>query len=179
MKRALIAVLALSFLVGILNFCAYAAMNYIGEPRARAIAFEHARVSDSEVTILKCKRYEKNGLALYDIEFRTDNAKLDYEIDAFSGEVIGRHYKALQRLHNKNFARISGYDKRISETDAKAAAMKHAGISEASLREYEIELDERRGRLVYEIEFEMENGWDYEYEIDALTGDVLRYKYDD
>jgi len=92
----------------------------------------------------------KNGLALYDIEFRTDNAKLDYETIAVSGEVIGRHYKALQRLHNKNLARILGCDKRISETDAKAAAMKHAGISEASLREHEIELDERRGRLFYE-----------------------------
>ena len=36
------------------------------------------------------------------------------------------------------------------------------------------ELDREDGRVVYEIEFKS-NGMEYEYEIDASTGAVLKY----
>lgn len=42
----------------------------------------------------------------------------------------------------------------------------------------EIELDHENGRLVYEVEVKY-NGMEYEMEIDAATGEILKYKIDD
>ena len=40
-----------------------------------------------------------------------------------------------------------------------------------------VELDYERGRKVFEIEF-FHNGFEYEYDIDAVTGKILKYDKD-
>jgi len=42
----------------------------------------------------------------------------------------------------------------------------------------EIELDRENGRLVYEVEVKY-NGREYEIDIDAITGEIVKYKIDD
>ena len=61
----------------------------------------------------------------------------------------------------------------IGEEKAKQAALSHAGASADKLTEYGIELDYEHGAMVYEIEFKCE-GFEYDYEIDAVTGAVLK-----
>ena len=60
----------------------------------------------------------------------------------------------------------------IGEAEAKAAAVAHAGVKEAEITRYEVEMDYERGTMVYEIEFH-HNGREYDYDIDAVTGEVL------
>lgn len=62
----------------------------------------------------------------------------------------------------------------IGEAAAKAAALAHAGISEAGIARYRAEMDYEHGRMVYEIEFSSA-GTEYDYDIDALTGEVLTF----
>lgn len=59
----------------------------------------------------------------------------------------------------------------IGADAAKAAALAHAGLSEAAA--WSVEMDVERGRMVYEIGFTAD-GWEYEYDIDALTGEVVQ-----
>ena len=61
----------------------------------------------------------------------------------------------------------------IGEKKAKQAAISHAGVSAEKITEYEIELDFEHGVMVYEVEFKCE-GFEYDYEIDAVTGAVLK-----
>lgn len=68
----------------------------------------------------------------------------------------------------------SGY---ISEEAAKAAALEHAGLAEADLQAVRIKLDYDDGRAVYDVEF-VQNTAEYDYEIDATTGEILSYDYD-
>ena len=58
---------------------------------------------------------------------------------------------------------------------AKAAALTHAGVSAADATFLEAEYDWDYGRMVYEVEFRA-GGREYEYEIDALTGEVVQYQ---
>lgn len=58
---------------------------------------------------------------------------------------------------------------------AKEAALKHAGVSASDATFVEAEYDYDDGRMVYEVEFRVK-GTEYDYEIDAQTGAVVKYK---
>ena len=53
--------------------------------------------------------------------------------------------------------------------------MKHAGFSASDATFVEAEYDYDDGRMVYEVEFHVK-GTEYDYEIDAQTGAVVKYK---
>ncbi len=58
---------------------------------------------------------------------------------------------------------------------AKQAALKHAGVSASDATFVEAEYDYDDGKMVYEVEFHVK-GTEYDYEIDAQTGAVVKYK---
>lgn len=58
---------------------------------------------------------------------------------------------------------------------AKQAALDHAGVSASEATFLEAEYDYDDGKMVYEVEFHVK-GTEYEYEIDALTGAVVKYE---
>ena len=62
----------------------------------------------------------------------------------------------------------------IGEARAKEAAMSHAGVAEADIRDHKIERDTDDGVGVYEIEFKA-GGYEYDYEIDAARGSILKF----
>ena len=68
----------------------------------------------------------------------------------------------------------------ISADEARKIALKHAGVSSSNVRYEKTELDYDDGRQKYEIEFRVGN-MEYEYEIDATSGNVLKAEkdYDD
>lgn len=61
----------------------------------------------------------------------------------------------------------------LGEEKAKETALSHANLSSDQITQYEIELDYENGMMVYEISFDCE-GFEYDYDIDALTGTVLK-----
>lgn len=65
----------------------------------------------------------------------------------------------------------------IGEAAAWAAALGHAGVTEDILTKKEIKLDRENGRMIYEIEFDAGRN-EYEYEIDAVSGDILKSEID-
>lgn len=72
----------------------------------------------------------------------------------------------------------SGY---IGEDAAKAAALDHAGLAETDLQAVLVHLDYDDGRAVYDVEFvrPTDNGAEeYDYEIDAKTGEIFAYDFD-
>ena len=61
----------------------------------------------------------------------------------------------------------------ITAEAAKNAALSHAGISESDVAQLEIEFDSEDGLMVYEVEF-YAGGFEYDYDIDARTGEVVK-----
>lgn len=62
----------------------------------------------------------------------------------------------------------------ITKDAAKRIALNHAGATEEKAQRFESSLDREDGRKVYEIEFDF-GGFEYDYEIDAKTGEILHY----
>lgn len=69
----------------------------------------------------------------------------------------------------------------IGEDAAKAAALEHAGLAESDLQGIRAKLEYEDGRAVYDVEFVRTTdagAEEYDYEIDATTGEILSYDYD-
>ena len=65
----------------------------------------------------------------------------------------------------------------IGEQAAQDAALAHAGVSAQNVSFVRTKLDWDNGRWQYEVEF-YDQGTEYDYSIDAVTGEVLGYDYD-
>ena len=65
----------------------------------------------------------------------------------------------------------------MSVDEAKAIALKHAGVSASSATFQKAELDRDDGRLEYELEFRS-GGVEYEYKLDAVNGTILEAERD-
>lgn len=71
-------------------------------------------------------------------------------------------------------ATASSASTNITKAKAKAVALNHAGLKENNIYDYSCSVDNDYGIRHYEIEFES-GGYDYEYDINASTGKIIRY----
>lgn len=65
-------------------------------------------------------------------------------------------------------------DAYIGEDAAMEAALKHAGVDQANATELKAELDTDDATVHYDVEFKSA-GMEYDYDIDATTGEVLTF----
>lgn len=65
----------------------------------------------------------------------------------------------------------------IGDQAAQEAALAHAGVNAQNVSFVRTKLDFDNGRWEYEVEF-YDQGTEYDYSIDAVTGEVLAYDYD-
>ena len=149
--------------------------TYIGEPAAKESALTHAGVAESSTTDVECYlEYEDGKPVFYCVEFKVSKAKYEYEIDLYSGAVLNYAVESYDSSSSeKDSAEASASTSYIGESAALAAALKHAGVAETSLTEKHVELDRDGNTMIYQVEFET-RGQEYEYEIDAASGTVLK-----
>lgn len=143
---------------------------YIGLEAAKQAALNHAGVSTSQATFLEAEYDYDDGRMVYEVEFHVNGTEYEYEIDAQTGDVV--KHKSEQNGANTggSSANTSSY---IGESAAKAAALKHAGVSESSTKYCNAWLEYDDGRPeCYEVEF-MANNTRYEYKIALTSATVL------
>ena len=81
-----------------------------------------------------------------------------------------------EKLNDKMMENVVGG--MITEDEALASALEKAGLKKEQLDFMKrIDLDYEHGRKVYEIEFYVD-GFEYEFDVDAETGKVLKFKKD-
>lgn len=66
-------------------------------------------------------------------------------------------------------------EKYIGIEKAKEIALNDVGINVSQVRELSIELERTMGKVTYDVDFKY-NGKEYDYDIDALTGEILNKK---
>lgn len=66
----------------------------------------------------------------------------------------------------------------LSAEDARSKALAHAGLTEKEVTFVKTELEREDGRRVYDIEFYTADYQEYDYEIDAVTGEIRGFDYD-
>ena len=65
----------------------------------------------------------------------------------------------------------------LTPEQAEAIALEHAGLTAEQVTRLRSERDRERGGLHYDIEFR-HDGWEYDYEVDAATGEILSHEKD-
>lgn len=141
----------------------------VTEDEARKTALSDADVTEEQITGIRVKKDHDDGRQVYDVEFYSDNKEYDYEIDASTGEILSSDFE-IENDFNKDSA--SDLNPAVSQEEASAAALaKVQGASEKDLR---IKLDDDDGKMIYEGDIYY-NGTEYEFEIDAATGDFLEW----
>ena len=160
--------------------------SYIGETAATNAALNHAKVNKSAAQSLTVKLDYDDGVACYEIEFCSAGVEYDYEINAFTGAVVKSeqdrcdHYAHRSATTNTNTNTNTNSNTNTSSSfigydAALQAACKHAGVSASQITRLENELDYDDGVACYEISFHY-NGMEYDYEIQATNGQVLKYE---
>ncbi len=72
----------------------------------------------------------------------------------------------------------SGDSSYIGEEAAKEAALSHAGLESTDVLSMRVKRERDDGRMIYDVEFYTNSGGEYDYKIDAMSGDVLSYDYE-
>lgn len=148
--------------------------GYISVDDAKAAALKAAGINEADAVFEKAAFDGNDLIAHYDIEFDSNGYEYDYEINAVNGEILE------QSQEKENDAKIlaqTSESSYISEADAKAKALEHAGISEADVKRIKTELDVDDIIPHYEIEFHAGN-FEYDYEINAKTGNIIAAEKD-
>ena len=82
----------------------------------------------------------------------------------------------INKLNDTELEKISGGT--LTQDEALAKALEHANLKKDQLDFLKmVELDYEHGRKVYEVSF-YKGGFEYEFDIDAETGSVLKFEKD-
>ncbi len=134
--------------------------------KAKEITVSHAGLSADDVTFTKAKLDKDDGALTYELKFFTETKKYEYEINAVDGTIIKTDIKAL----GENSV-LGSEEQYITVETAQAKALEAANITNATFTKSKLCKDD--GVVVYKIEFITETH-KYEYELDAVTGDILK-----
>ena len=146
--------------------------------QAKSAALADAMLSEADVVFTSAKLDRDDGAAVYDIEFTAQTATgtcyYEYEVLASTGAVAKR--STSQRLNQIPGSAIGSAD-RISQDEAKNAALTDAGLTSEQVTMIRAELDMENGAAIYEVEFSVSTETartKYEYEILATDGTLLK-----
>lgn len=140
---------------------------------AKEIALKHAGLTSDQVSFVEVESDVDNNIEKYNIEFYHGDKEYDYEINSANGEIIKYDYNMEYDKNENNVNSVVN----ISEEQAKEIALNHAEITSDKVSFIKVEMDVDNGTQKYDIEFYY-NNIEYNYEIDANTGDILSYERD-
>ena len=146
----------------------------IGTSAAAAAAMKYAGVSSSAVTYDVDPELDEYP-AHYEVELYTASGEFDYDVDAWTGEIL----KGPANVSSiTGTTTPSGTTGGISADKAKSIALADAGVSESNALGLRVKQDWDDGMTIYEVEFRY-NGAEYEYDIRSADGAILKSERDD
>ena len=143
----------------------------MSEDEARNIALQRVGKTQDEVTFTRVRLDRENSVTVYDVYFYDTEKEYELSIDVDTKEIIS--YK--EDYLNKQGNNTNPSDQYIGVEKAKEIVLEHAGLSSSDVNFSKVELDVDYHIATYEIEF-YHNYYEYDYEINALTGEVLKYE---
>lgn len=140
-----------------------------------AIALKDAGLTKDQIGDLDVELDRDDGTFHYDVDFEKDGKDYDYKIDAVNGDILRKQVPkdSASATPSSSSSSTSSSKKQLTKTEARDIALKHAGLSVSQVRDLDVELDRDDGTLHYDVDFESD-GYDYDYEIDATSGKILK-----
>ena len=173
--------------------------EFITVSDAKSAVLKNAGFSEEEVRFVRGQLEKENGVSGYDIEFICEDAEYDYTVDALTGEILSMRCEAgeydLTTVPSQDAqtppapaGEQTGAEQPDGEQNqqegqyigveaAKQAALNHAGLDADAVRFAHARLEFDDGYWKYDVEFHQDN-MEYDYDIDALTGEILSCEQD-
>lgn len=142
----------------------------MSEEEAKSIALQRVGKTNGEVTFTRVRVDRENGATVYDVYFYDNEKEYELSIDVNTKEVVSFKEDYLNTFNNTTTA--NNY---IGVEKAREIVLNHAGLTSNDVRFSKVELDVDYHIATYEIEF-YHNYYEYDYEIDAVTGEILKYE---
>lgn len=162
---------------------------------AEDVALEAAGLTREQVRFDRSELDYEHGKQVWEVEFQYENTEYDFEIDAYTGEIL----KSRSEIDD-DYARppvgevtpppanevtsppateptVGEPAAELTEDQALELALNHADLTPEQASRIKVEKDFDDGRWVYEIEFQAD-GYEYEYEIRASDGKIVDYDKD-
>ena len=143
--------------------------------KAQEIALKDAGISSEDANIVKTELDRYENISKYEIEFYTGNKKFEYDIDSKNGNILSFSSEEIGSNEEKEVLTPEASVEDIGIEKAKEIVLNKVPGSDGM--NIEIEKDYDDGRLVYEGELYF-NSIEYEFEIDASTGEVISWEED-
>jgi len=149
-------------------------IEQITPEKAKIIALDHAGVKSGDVTGFKSELDRDDSVSVYELEFHAGGYEYDCKINASTGAVVKFEKEYHGAPVDPNPAQSGDTQiEQITPEKAKIIALDHAGVKSGDVTGFKSELDRDNGVSVYELEFHA-GGYEYDYEINAVTGAVLK-----
>lgn len=140
------------------------------EEEARNIALQRVGKTSEEVTFTRVRVDRENGITVYDVYFYDAEKEYELSIDVNTKEIVS--YREDYLSTGNNTTTSTDY---IGVERAREIVLNHAGLSSSEVTFSKAELDVDYGFATYEIEFYY-NYFEYDYEVNAVTGEILKYE---
>ncbi|HIS26838.1 MAG TPA: PepSY domain-containing protein [Candidatus Pullilachnospira intestinigallinarum] len=141
----------------------------ITEEEAKNIALKDAGYTEADVTGIRVKQDRDDGRDIYEVDFYVQAEEFDYDIDRSTGQILSRDYDIDEDFNNQSGQNVSGV---ISRDEAIQIVL--ARVEGATEKDVRIKLDYDDGRQIYEGDI-FYNQTEYEFELNAQTGDILEW----
>ena len=181
--------------------------EYIGIEAAKETALKSAGLTEDQADFSTAGLDSRDGTFFYQVNFEAEGMEYDYAIDAVTGVVIEENSvaaddgaeatgaaaseaetsgavqasgaaQASEAAQTSAAAQNASDSGMIGEEKAKEIALNHAGLTEDQTQRLWVKRDYDDGRSIYEVEFYGEGRDEYDYEIDAVTGEIVAFDTD-
>lgn len=139
----------------------------VDQKQAQSIALEHAGLAEKDVKLAKVEEGTEDKVKVFEVEFVSGKIKYEYDIEIATGAIV-KYDLDYEADRDKQAA-----DGNIGEEAALATALSDAGIAAQDATHVEVELDLDDTPVDFDVSFKV-GDMEYEYEIDAATGAILK-----
>ena len=155
--------------------------------KAIAAALDHAKLTEAETENLRIRMDRDDRRDHWEVQWRSGDLEYNYDIDPDTGAVLDwdrdfepqrKSAPAAQTPSPTHPTQPAAPAAQLSEDEALAIALDHAGFTAGEVTNLHIRLDTDDRTPDYEIEFR-QGRLEYEYEIHAETGAVKDFDRDD
>ena len=135
--------------------------------QAESVALSAQGLTKADVSYVSSEAEREDGKTVYEVKFVKDGVLFEIKIDAATGKLLSVDTENAGNVGSSAIPDISGT---VGAEAALNASLAHAGVTDP----YDVDVDYEYegGKAVFEVEFK-KDGYEYDYVVDALTGEIL------
>lgn len=147
----------------------------ISKSEALDLVYKYTGLNESSVNYIKIEKDIFDNK--YEVKLNDGNYNYEIEVDAKTGDITDFEKDPISNLNTSGSGEQNNSKEYKTKEEVKKIVLNHANINEENAVFTKVDLERELNIMIYEIEF-IYNNLEYEYEIDAITGEVLKHKID-